>query len=70
LVLAFLSPINCRQSQQQKKAIIQTMQKKKDFGTMWIPNFFSLKKIRQKEKLEIKKLEKEVTLEGFDCQFK
>ncbi len=46
------------------------MQKKKDFGTMWIPNFFSLKKIRQKEKLEIKKLEKEVTLEGFDCQFK
>jgi hypothetical protein len=41
------------------------MQKKKDFGTMWIPNFFSLKKIRQKEKLEIKKREKGNDFGGF-----
>jgi hypothetical protein len=34
------------------------------------PYFFSLKKIRRKEKLEIKKLQKEVTLEGFDCELK
>ncbi len=70
MVLALLSPINCLPITTTKKAIIQTMQKKKDFGTMWIPRFLSLKKIHQKQKLEIKKLEKEVTLEGFDCQFK
>jgi predicted nucleotide-binding protein (sugar kinase/HSP70/actin superfamily) len=41
LVLAFLSPINCLPITTTKKAIIQTMQKKKDFGTMWIPIFFA-----------------------------
>jgi hypothetical protein len=41
LVLAFLSPINCLPITTTKKAIIQTMQKKKDFGTMGIPIFFA-----------------------------
>jgi len=69
LVWPFFRLLIVSQSQQQKRQEYKQCRKRRileQSGSL----FLSLKKIRQKEKLEIKKLVKEATLEGFDCQFK